>query len=57
MMTNTTPEALIGAVVEEVDAEGECINKVRLRQPDGRYVELYACCEDEDEVGYWIEVL
>ena len=58
MMTEITPEAIMGAVVTEIDAEDECINKVCLRLSDGRYVGLYAChCKDEDEVVSWMEVL
>lgn len=60
MMTNITPEALIGAVVTEVDAEDDCIYEIKLRLSDGRYVELYGMHEYVELWGSrdaWMEVL
>lgn len=53
-----TPEALVGAVVIEVDQKDDCIYHIVLEHPDGRIVELVANHSFEcDDADCWIEVL
>jgi hypothetical protein len=53
-----TPEALVGAVVIEVDCDGEHIHHIVLERPSGVLVELVANHSFEcDDADCWIEVL
>ena len=54
-MTKITPDLLKGAVVEEVEAEGECIGCIKLRLADGRQVDVTIYGEDGNDV--WMEVM
>lgn len=57
-MSKITPDLLIGAVVEEVDADGECIQCIHLKPSDGRYVDVVAYCDNEDDgSNAWMEVM
>jgi len=55
-MTKIDPKTLVGAVVEEVKSEGECIECIKLRLSDGRSVDVNAstsnCIYDP-----WMEVM
>ena len=50
------PNDIIGAVVEEVISEGECIECIKLRLQDGCSVDVNAYCE-ESVVESWMEVM
>ena len=52
-----TPEALVGAVVIEVDCDGEHIHHIVLERPSGVLVELVANRDIEVDGVPWMEVM
>jgi len=55
IMTKITSEDIVGAVVEEVESEGECIECIRLCLPDGRSVDVVVNGEARS-YDMWMEV-
>lgn len=54
--TKITPQTIIGAVVESVDIDGECIECIHLRLSDGRGVDVNVNSEARSYYS-WMEVM